>query len=145
MNLINDQVFATLHNEESLWMREYKIELFNRLNIIGLIIYTYEDDGGDITDNQRETFIHFEDNKENVLKDVEQTLIKYCREDIGIVETDRIESLIILKYIKIMHTENGEDRKIGFIFDTLFDSELGVGILVSNEKVIEVGVQDIVL
>lgn len=126
-------------------MREYKIELFNRLNIIGLIIYTYEDDGSDITDNQRETFIHFEDNKENVLKDVEQTLIKYCREYIGIVETDRIESLIILKYIKIMHTENGEDRKIGFIFDTLFDSELGVGILVSNEKVIEVGVQDIVL
>ena len=145
MNLINDQVFATLHNEESLWMREYKIELFNRLNIIGLIVYTYEDDGSDITDNQRETFIHFEDNKENVLKDVEQTLIQYCREDIGIVETDRIESLIILKYIKIMHTENGEDRRIGFIFDTLFDLELGVGILVSNEKVIEVGVQDIVL
>ncbi|ENU25588.1 DUF6985 domain-containing protein [Acinetobacter modestus] len=145
MNLINDQVFATLHNEESLWMREYKIELFNRLNIIGLIVYTYEDDGSDITDNQRKTYIHFEDNKENVLKDVEQTLIKYCREDIGIVETDRIESLITLKYIKIMHTENGEDRRIGFIFDTLFDSELGVGILVSNEKVIEVGVQDIVL
>ena len=145
MNLINDQVFATLHNEESLWMREYKIELFNRLNIIGLIVYTYEDDGSDITDNQRETFIHFEYNKENVLKDVEQTLIQYCREDIGIVETDRIESLIILKYIKIMHTENGEDRRIGFIFDTLFDLELGVGILVSNEKVIEVGVQDIVL
>lgn len=145
MNEINDKIFGILNNEESLWMCSYEIELFNQLCTVGLIVYCYEDDGSDITDNQRETFSRFELNKKNILKHVELSLMEYCRKEAEVIETGNIENVTSLKYIKIIHTENGEDRKIGFIFDTSFDPELGVGILISNERVVEIGVQDIVL
>lgn len=44
-----------------------------------------------------------------------------------------------------MFSDEGEDEKIGFVFDASFDPELGVGVLVSNGNVDDVDVQDIVL
>ncbi|EPJ3354681.1 DUF6985 domain-containing protein, partial [Acinetobacter baumannii] len=104
----------------------------------------YEDDGSDITQNQRDTFINFELNKKNILDNVEKEIQKYCYEKFQIAELEGIKK-VILKYLKIIHTEVGEDRKLGFIFDSIFDPELGIGVLVINEQVVEVGVQDIVL
>lgn len=58
---------------------------------------------------------------------------------------ESIKKMAILKCLKIIHTEIGEDRQLGFIFDSIFDPELGIGVLVINEQVVAVGVQDIVL
>ncbi|KJH64756.1 hypothetical protein UF12_02340 [Acinetobacter calcoaceticus] len=63
MGTLNDKVFGELYNKELLWMRLYEIEIFHTLYSIELNVYTYEDDGSDITQNQRDTFIHFELNK----------------------------------------------------------------------------------
>ncbi|EPL5262352.1 DUF6985 domain-containing protein, partial [Acinetobacter baumannii] len=132
------------YNKELLWLRPYEIEIFHTLYPIELNVYTYEDDGSDITQNQRDTFINFELNKKNILDNVEKEIQKYCYEKFQIAELEGIKK-VILKYLKIIHTEVGEDRKLGFIFDSIFDPELSIGVLVINEQVVEVGVQDIVL
>ncbi|EOE0445882.1 hypothetical protein ACKC43_003071 [Acinetobacter baumannii] len=144
MGTLNDNVFGELYNKELLWLRPYEIEIFHTLYPIELNVYTYEDDGSDITQNQRDTFINFELNKKNILDNVEKEIQKYCYEKFQIAELEGIKK-VILKYLKIIHTEVGEDRKLGFIFDSIFDPELGLGVLVINEQVVEVGVQDIVL
>lgn len=144
MGTLNDNVFGELYNKELLWLRSYEIEIFHTLYPIELNVYTYEDDGSDITQNQRDTFINFELNKKNILDNVEKEIQKYCYEKFQIAELEGIKK-VILKYLKIIHTEVGEDRKLGFIFDSIFDPELGIGVLVINEQVVEVGVQDIVL
>lgn len=141
---LNDKVFGELYNKELLWLRPYEIEIFHTLYPIELNVYTYEDDGSDITQNQRDTFINFELNKKNILDNVEKEIQKYCYEKFQIAELESIKK-VILKYLKIIHTEIGEDRQLGFIFDSIFDPELGIGVLVINEQVVEVGVQDIVL
>lgn len=144
MGTLNDNIFGELYNKELLWLRPYEIEIFHTLYPIELNVYTYEDDGSDITQNQRDTFINFELNKKNILDNVEKEIQKYCYEKFQIAELEGIKK-VILKYLKIIHTEVGEDRKLGFIFDSIFDPELGIGVLVINEQVVEVGVQDIVL
>ncbi|HCV3152463.1 TPA: hypothetical protein OV546_003646 [Acinetobacter baumannii] len=144
MGTLNDNVFGELYNKELLWLRPYEIEIFHTLYPIELNVYTYEDDGSDITQNQKDTFINFELNKKNILDNVEKEIQKYCYEKFQIAELEGIKK-VILKYLKIIHTEVGEDRKLGFIFDSIFDPELGIGVLVINEQVVEVGVQDIVL
>lgn len=144
MGTLNDNVFGELYNKELLWLRPYEIEIFHTLYPIELNVYTYEDDGSDITQNQRDTFINFELNKKKILDNVEKEIQKYCYEKFQIAELEGIKK-VILKYLKIIHTEVGEDRKLGFIFDSIFDPELGIGVLVINEQVVEVGVQDIVL
>ncbi|EJD6059921.1 DUF6985 domain-containing protein [Acinetobacter baumannii] len=144
MGTLNDNVFGELYNKELLWLRPYEIEIFHTLYPIELNVYTYEDDGSDITQNQRDTFINFELNKKNILDNVEKEIQKYCYEKFQIAELEGIKK-VILKYLKIIHTEVGEDRKLGFIFDSIFDPELSIGVLVINEQVVEVGVQDIVL
>ncbi|EMA4466178.1 hypothetical protein U3B89_003901 [Acinetobacter baumannii] len=144
MGTLNDNVFGELYNKELLWLRSYEIEIFHTLYPIELNVYTYEDDGSDITQDQRDTFINFELNKKNILDNVEKEIQKYCYEKFQIAELEGIKK-VILKYLKIIHTEVGEDRKLGFIFDSIFDPELGIGVLVINEQVVEVGVQDIVL
>ncbi|EPQ2473629.1 TPA: hypothetical protein ACHYTA_002588 [Acinetobacter baumannii] len=144
MGTLNDNVFGELYNKELLWLRPYEIEIFHTLYPIELNVYSYEDDGSDITQNQRDTFINFELNKKNILDNVEKEIQKYCYEKFQIAELEGIKK-VILKYLKIIHTEVGEDRKLGFIFDSIFDPELGIGVLVINEQVVEVGVQDIVL
>ncbi|EOC9310420.1 hypothetical protein ACJCFO_001502 [Acinetobacter baumannii] len=144
MGTLNDNVFGELYNKELLWLRPYEIEIFHTLYPIELNVYTYEDDGSDITQNQRDTFINFELNKKNILDNVEKEIQKYCYEKFQIAELEGIKK-VILKYLKIIHTEVGEDRKLGFIFDSIFDPELGIGVLAINEQVVEVGVQDIVL
>ncbi|EPU8832603.1 DUF6985 domain-containing protein [Acinetobacter baumannii] len=144
MGTLNDNVFGELYNKELLWLRPYEIEIFHTLYPIELNVYTYEDDGSDITQNQRDTFINFELNKKNILDNVKKEIQKYCYEKFQIAELEGIKK-VILKYLKIIHTEVGEDRKLGFIFDSIFDPELSIGVLVINEQVVEVGVQDIVL
>ncbi|WP_227505622.1 DUF6985 domain-containing protein [Acinetobacter calcoaceticus] len=79
------------------------------------------------------------------MDNVEKEIKKYCYENFQIAELESIKKMVILKCLKIIHTEIGEDRQLGFIFDSIFDPELGIGVLVINEQVVEVGVQDIVL
>ena len=147
MMYITDPVFGDLFNEDSLWMRPYELEIFNKKRLLSLIVYSYEDDGSDITNHQREVFIRFEKAKNEIIYDVEKEVLNYYKENFNFDATSLsdLNGMVTLKYIKVLLTDDGEDREIGFIFDAVFDPELGVGVLVTNEKVVDVGVQDIVL
>ena len=147
MMYITDPVFGDLFNEDSLWMRPYELEIFNKKRLLSLIVYSYEDDGSDITNHQREVFIRFEKAKNEIIYDVEKEVLNYYKENFNFDATSLsdLNGMVTLKYIKFLLTDDGEDREIGFIFDAVFDPELGVGVLVTNEKVVDVGVQDIVL
>ncbi|MET1257217.1 DUF6985 domain-containing protein [Aliikangiella maris] len=144
--VVNDNVLGKL-SYDSYWKRGYSIDFFNDSGSVELIIQTFDDD--EITDNQRDTFTQFEANKDKIFRDVEEALFEYYNEsfrDTGLMkEAADLKNVINLRKVKIMSTDDGEDRELGFIFDASFDPELGVGVLVTNETEIEVDVQDIVL
>ncbi len=146
--LIND-VFGELIYENLFWRRLYPTEIFGKQINIQLVVDSYDDndDGSDITTNQREAFLNFEKNKKDIIEEIEQAVLSYYKKITNnqMVSFEDIREMVNLKYLKVIYTEIGEDRELGFIFDASFDPELGIGVLVSNERVVEVGVQDIVL
>ncbi len=146
--LIND-VFGELIYENLFWRRLYLTEIFGKQINIQLVVDSYDDndDGSDITTNQREAFLNFEKNKKDIIEEIEQAVLSYYKKITNnqMVSFEDIREMVNLKYLKVIYTEIGEDRELGFIFDASFDPELGIGVLVSNERVVEVGVQDIVL
>ena len=146
--LIND-VFGELIYENLFWRRLYPTEIFGKQINIQLVVDSYydNDDGSDITTNQQEAFLNFEKNKKDIIEEIEQAVLSYYKKITNnqMVSFEDIREMVNLKYLKVIYTEIGEDRELGFIFDSSFDPELGIGVLVSNERVVEVGVQDIVL
>nr|WP_158699627.1 hypothetical protein [Pseudomonas aeruginosa] len=56
-----------------------------------------------------------------------------------------MQGLISLKRIKVMSAFEAGVRQIGFIFDAVFDPQLGIGVLVTNGSVEAVDTQDILL
>ena len=135
--------------ENLFWRRLYLTEIFGKQINIQLVVDSYgdNDDGSDITTNQREAFLNFEKNKKDIIEEIEQAVLSYYKKITNnqMVSFEDIREMVNLKYLKVIYTEIGEDRELGFIFDASFDPELGIGVLVSNERVVEVGVQDIVL
>ena len=149
MKKLTDDVFGELIYENLFWRRLYLIEIFDRQVNIQLLVDSYDDadDGSDINTNQREAFLNFEKSKKDIIEEIEQAVLSYYKEITNnqMVSFEDIREMVNLKYLKVIYTEIGEDRELGFIFDASFDPELGVGVLISNERVVDVGVQDIVL
>ena len=149
MKKLTDDVFGELIYENLFWRRLYLTEIFGKQINIQLVVDSYDDndDGSDITTNQREAFLNFEKNKKDIIEEIEQAVLSYYKKITNnqMVSFEDIREMVNLKYLKVIYTEIGEDRELGFIFDASFDPELGVGVLISNERVVDVGVQDIVL
>ena len=149
MKKLTNDVFGELIYENLFWRRLYLTEIFGKQINIQLVVDSYDDndDGSDITTNQREAFLNFEKNKKDIIEEIEQAVLSYYKKITNnqMVSFEDIREMVNLKYLKVIYTEIGEDRELGFIFDASFDPELGIGVLVSNERVVEVGVQDIVL
>lgn len=141
---VNDKVLGEL-TFDLFWSRSYGVDIFGRRRDVVLIVQTFGDH--EISDNQRDTFEDFEKNKVKIISDVENDVFNYCKDsfDPAANAVSDVAGLVDLLKIKIMSTDVGEDREIGFIFGASFDPELGVGVLVSNGKVKDVDVQDIVL
>jgi uncharacterized protein YdbL (DUF1318 family) len=149
MKKLTNDVFGELIYENLFWRRLYLTEIFGKQINIQLVVDSYDDadDGSDITTNQREAFLNFEKNKKDIIEEIEQAVLSYYKKITNnqMVSFEDIREMVNLKYLKVIYTEIEEDRELGFIFDASFDPELGIGVLVSNERVVEVGVQDIVL
>ena len=60
-----------------------------------------------------------------------------------IKDSKELISMIDLFGITLPYPENSNDRCISLVFNCTWDLENGVGVRLSNEKVIEVGFQDI--
>lgn len=125
-----------------------------------LVVQTF--DGGPITETQRLAYREFISNEAAVCSAVEDAVFKYYNDRLDefrggfdvtefnqkcpqIDEVLDMQGLVTLICIKVMYPFDPGVRQIGFIFDAVFDSQLGVGVLVTNGSVESVEAQDFLL
>jgi len=153
---INNAVFGDIEFEY-VWSKEEKI-LFNE-NEVDIILLIAGDESGEFEEGQYEAYrilktkwIHIQDEiLENIL-----VYYRSRREELGydieinenypeIMSIEELLEHIIIVGINIPYEELYGGRSVGISFDCSWDDENGVGIRLSDEKVIEVGFQDIAL
>ncbi|MGZ0713737.1 DUF6985 domain-containing protein [Pseudomonas palleroniana] len=154
-----DKDFGELHFDEA-WIGKCEIFIFKRAYEVSLIVQTF--DGASFSEDQRLAFREFNLNKSAVSSAVEKAVFSYylCRVDEyresfdaeeaeikapKVYTIDDMQDLVSLKCIKVMSPFDAGSRQIGFIFDATFDSQLGLGVLVTNGSVEAVDTQDILL
>lgn len=138
----------------------YEVVFLGEKVDVSLVVQTFDEE--DISVWQEEAFLRLDKDKGRVIDEVEDALYEYyvkgCpgfRDGVAVENLESsapwigskrgLKALVELRRIKIMATCAAEVRDVGFIFDAAFDPQLGVGVLVRNEKVIDIDVQDIVL
>ena len=144
MCLISDKAIGGLYNRGAL-EREISIVFFNKS--ITCLLRVQTENNLEISENQRSAYIEFSKNEKKILSSAEQHVKEYClnHENWEQQPLQNLIDSITLKAIKVLFSEPGKPRRIGLILDWSLDPELGIGVLIENEKVSEVSVQDIVL
>jgi len=159
MNTVLDKDFGRLYFD-NVWTGLCEVALFGRSLEVELVVQTF--DGDPISESQRYAYREFELSKISIGLQVEQAVFNYYTDRVEEFRTcfdaDEVdfkapkvrtvrdmENLVTLRRVKVMSAFEPDARQIGFIFDALFDSQLGVGVLVTNGVVEVVDVQDFLL
>lgn len=159
MSIVSDQDFGELHFD-GVWKGLCEIVFLGRRFEVELVFQTFDD--APISEAQRLAYREFNLNKDSIFSLVEEAIFDYYlgrleeyRECFDIDEVDvkaprvcavdDMQGLISLKRIKVMSAFEAGVRQIGFIFDAVFDPQLGIGVLVTNGSVEAVDTQDILL
>lgn len=117
-----------------------------------------------ITDSQRNAYRKFLENESEVLNDVENSIFEYYEKVFesyrvqvsDLAQKDRIAPKInnkrelarIVEPVSLIidyDFENKKPQRIGFIMETSWDPSHGLGVRIENNKVVEVGLQDVIL
>lgn len=155
---MKDEVFGNL-TYDYLWEGIVKIKLYGKEYELNLNIDGEEDE--EIRQIQRESFIFYKKNENDIAKQIEEeiynyykSIYKYIRErnDINILKKApdvtnylEMEKLITPITLCIPYLDDDENREIDILFDCTWDFDLGMGIRIVNEKVTKIGVQNDVL
>ncbi|MBA1377712.1 DUF6985 domain-containing protein [Pseudomonas brassicacearum] len=159
MSIVSDIDFGELHFD-GVWTGLCCVAIFGNRYEVPLVVQTF--DGEPISETQRLAFREFDSNKNAVSLLVEEAVFNYY---LGRLEdyracfdgdevdtkaprvhaVDDMRDLVSLKCVKVMSAFNAGAREIGFIFDAVFDPQLGLGVLVTNGSVEAVDTQDILL
>ena len=155
---MKDELFGEL-SYDYLWEGKTKIKLYGTEYNLSLNIDGEEDD--EIRQIQRESFIYYKKNENDIAKQIEEgiynyykSIYKYIRErnDVNISEKvpDVINYLDMKKLIKpitfcIPYLDDDENREIDILFECTWDFDLGMGVRIRNEKITKIGVQNDVL
>ncbi|UZE24511.1 hypothetical protein LOY67_03600 [Pseudomonas sp. B21-056] len=159
MTVVLDGDFGKLHFDGA-WIGVCEIFIFGSVCEVELVVQTF--DNASISEIQRLAFREFNLHKAAISSMVEKAVFDYylCRveeyrECFDADEVDinapkvhaisEMRDLISLRCIKIMSPFDAGARQIGFIFDAMFDPQLGLGVLVTNGAVEAVDTQDILL
>lgn len=159
MNAVLDEDFGKLYFD-GVWTGLCEVTLFGRSFEVELVVQTF--DGDPFSESQRLAYREFELNKSSIGLQVEQAVFNYYSDRLeefrACFDADEVdfkaprvravrdmEGLVTLRRVKVMSAFDTDVRQIGFIFDALFDLQLGVGVLVTNGVVDAVDVQDILL
>lgn len=155
---MKDELFGEL-SYDYLWEGKIKIRLYEteyelKLNIDG-------EDDDEIRQIQRESFIFYKKNENNIAKQIEEkiydyykSIYKYIRErnDINILKKAPdvtnyfdMKKLITPITLCIPYLDDDENREIDILFECAWDFDLGMGVRIVNEKVTKIGVQNDVL
>jgi hypothetical protein len=158
VNEINHEVLGKIKFDYS-WEGEKKVSFFGKNRLITLIINGEED--GDFEQSQIDAFVKFFNDKEKLLLEAEDEIYKYYQ-DVCLDYRDRLEdsadefapsisnkkeiaNLVELNQIIFPYAFGKNVRKVGLLLNCTWEPEHGLAVKFENEKIVEVGYQDIVL
>ncbi|NPC93703.1 hypothetical protein HOO54_16050 [Bacillus sp. WMMC1349] len=128
-----------------------------------ILLNIYGEENEEITQNQRDAFSQFHASMPIVIKESEEEVFKYYLENFEdhramqsdseeveknaptISSIEELGKLVTLTCLLIRYDFEDGVRRVGILCDCTWEPEHGLGISIENEKVIEVGLQDIVL
>ncbi|MFX3617493.1 MAG: hypothetical protein ACE3JK_08190 [Sporolactobacillus sp.] len=155
---INHEVIGKLYYQYG-WVKEIKIEMMGKKRNLQVVIDAEED--ADFEDIQIKAYKKFFANIESIVKDAEEAIFRYYQIESPKYRTQLNESdtqkrapkieniaelypLVTPKQFIFPMVFEGK-REAGFLCDCLWEIEHGVGVKFENEKITEVGFQDILL
>ncbi|MEB3052687.1 DUF2004 domain-containing protein [Bacillus pseudomycoides] len=154
--IINDVVFGELEYTYG-WVKYITIEFCGKEAEIALMVKGEED--GKFDEEQYTAYNSLVQNWEQLQPGFLQAILDYYkqeRQELGydiefnenyphIETTDQLLEMITLVGIVVPYGDIYEERDIGITFDCTWDTENGLGIRLLNEKVTEVGYQDVAI
>jgi len=159
MLMKKDELFGTIIFED-LWKGETNITMFGRSE--NATLYINGEENNEITSNQREAFLNFQSNMDKIMSEAEASIFKYyqsiCEDYRAMTTSDEADIVApkisserelsrLVKPTSLLIRYDFEDgiRRVGVLCDCTWEPEHGLGISIENEKIIEIGFQDIVL
>ncbi len=156
---INHSVFGTLYYNYG-WVKKIELEMFGENINIQVIIDAEED--AEFEDAQVEAYKKFFEDINVKVREAEEATFNYYQEVIPqyreqfsdveknknaplISEVPELNKLVTPKQILFPMVFDEDEREAGFICDCTWEIEHGLGIKFENEKLVEVGFQDILL
>lgn len=153
---INDKIFGELDYQYK-WVGYRTMKFLGKDTEIALLVGGTED--GDFDEGQCVSYNSLMDNWEQIQHSILQPILDYYKqkrqelgydasinEDYPLIETvDQLIEHITLVGISVPYDFLRDGRDIGISFDCLWDEENGLGVRLINEKVDEVGYQDVAI
>ena len=153
---MKDPIFGNLEYEYGWNGTVEEIDCFGKLEEINLTVYGEED--APVTEQQRSSFLTFMAAWDSIMDDVAEAIWKYyinLREELGydrernicyppVEQPSDILGMISLDLMVIPDDGIYEGRCVCLAFSCSWDDENGMGIRFLNEKIDEIGYQDIV-
>lgn len=153
---INDPIFGELEYEYG-WAKDTTIHFFGKEKEISLMVDGEED--GKFDEEQYMAYQALMQKWEDLQLSLLQSILDYYKQklhelgyDIGLNEnyplvetTNQILEMITLDGIVVPYADIFEGRDIGITFNCTWDIENGLGLRLLNEKIIEVGYQDVAI
>ncbi len=153
---INDVIFGELEYDY-VWSRVITIDFFGNATEIDLIIDGEED--GQFEEGQYTAYQSLMENWSDLQLNLLNSILTYYKQerhelgyDIEVNEnyptvetTEQILEMISLDAIVVRYADVFEARHIGITFNCTWDTENGLGLRLLNEKVTEVGYQDVAI
>lgn len=152
---MRDQTFGEL-NYEFGWNGTVLLDCFGKKETVDFTVYGEEE--SDITDYQRKCFTAFLEAWNGIQNEVLTQICSYYENlirELGygdgpnpqyplLKDPEKMKELIHLDLILINEEGIYEGRCVGLAFSCTWDDENGLGVLLLNEQVKEIGYQDIV-
>lgn len=126
-------------------MNNLKIDIWGRMFELEIIYDCFSDEK--ITIEQEKTLNEFLKSSKSILDDAYIMVEKYCIINFRNIIGDKVDN--IFKYVKpqslYIKREKTDDRTIALLCKFKLGLEHGIAVVIKNEKVLEVGLQDIIL
>lgn len=153
---INDLVFGEIEYEY-IWSKNITIKFVDKENEISLMINGDED--GEFEEEQYIAYKSLMEKWDYIQDNILDSILNYYKEKrhelgydiekneayIPIETKEELLKNIVLTGIIIPYSGVYDGRESGVTFDCTWDKENGIGVYLVDEKVIEVGYQDIVM
>ncbi|OZQ57728.1 DUF6985 domain-containing protein [Paenibacillus taichungensis] len=156
---LNHELFGEI-SYDLYWSGQQKMKIFGKEKVIILSIDGNEE--GEFHDVQKEAYTNLVENIDDIITKVEEAIFDYYqevykdyREMVGEDESDNIAPIIENKeelghlveptQLIIRRVRKNGVRRIGLLFNCTWEIEHGLAVKIEDEKIVEVGFQDIVL